>query len=496
MLDPHLRDLPPELFEEPEPANPENGEAGAESGPGEDQSERPKWPNLREIRARIQPTTKAGCPLSEARDLLNQAFTTGDKLRTLVRYRGDFLVWGYDGASYSVLPEQDIRALIYELLAKENPKRDDVSNTLDALRAVCEIGSGAESPMWLRDVRGFGYDPNECLIARDTIVHLPSGRTHPATPLLFATSAIPTSYDPKAPQPAAWLGFLRSVWPSDQQSIDTLQETFGYLLTTDTSQQKAFLMIGPKRSGKGTIARVLASMLGKNNIAGPTLNSLSTNFGLQPLIGKQVAIISDARLSGKADQSTIAERVLSISGEDALTIDRKHRESWTGTLKTRFLILSNELPRLSDASGALSSRFILLQMTRSFYGQEDLGLGARVLAELPGILQWSIAGLHRLRKRGYFVQPASSADAIDELDALTSPIKAFIADRCTIDPKGKIECGNLYARWRLWCEQEGRERPGTSASFGRDLRSAVPGLKSARIGPEDDRGPRYYVGIR
>ena len=99
-----------------------------------------------------------------------------------------------------------------------------------------------------------------------------------------------------------------------------------------------------------------------------------TNFGLAPLIGKRLAIISDARLSGRADQHAIAERLLSITGEDALTIDRKYAPAWTGRLHTRFLILSNELPRLADASGALAGRFILLSLTESFYGREDQGL--------------------------------------------------------------------------------------------------------------------------
>jgi len=69
------------------------------------------------------------------------------------------------------------------------------------------------------------------------------------------------------------------------------------------------------------------------------------------VVGKRVAIISDARLGGRADQHAIAERLLSITGEDTITVDRKFREAWTRRLQTRFLILSNELPRLPDASG-------------------------------------------------------------------------------------------------------------------------------------------------
>jgi hypothetical protein len=41
-----------------------------------------------------------------------------------------------------------------------------------------------------------------------------------------------------------------------------------------------------------------------------------------------------------------------------LTIDRKYEEPWSGQLPTRIMVLTNELPRSTDASGATSSRFI------------------------------------------------------------------------------------------------------------------------------------------
>ena len=145
------------------------------------------------------------------------------------------------------------------------------------------------------------------------------------------------------------------MWPDDRSSIDTLQEIFGLAVTAETKHQKAFLIVGPKRSGKGTIARLLTRVLGIENTVNPTHGSLGTNFGLATLIGKRVAVISDARIGGRADQHIIAERLLSITGEDAITINRKFRDAWTGRMQTRFLILSNELPRLPDASGALAS---------------------------------------------------------------------------------------------------------------------------------------------
>ena len=79
----------------------------------------------------------------------------------------------------------------------------------------------------------------------------------PATPRFFTPVALDYDFDINAGPPEQWLAFLSQLWPDDPQSVATLQEWFGYCLTLDTRQQKILMMVGPKRSGKGTIARVL-----------------------------------------------------------------------------------------------------------------------------------------------------------------------------------------------------------------------------------------------
>ena len=72
----------------------------------------------------------------------------------------------------------------------------------------------------------------------------------------------------------------------------------------------------------------------------------------------------------------------------------------------------NELPKISDTSGALPSRFIILTLTQGFYGHEDHGLLKRLLPELPGIFAWALAGRRRLAKRDRFEMPKSSGRAL------------------------------------------------------------------------------------
>ena len=186
----------------------------------------------------------------------------------------------------------------------------------------------------------------------------------------------------------------------------------GLMLTPDTSYHKVFMLVGPRRSGKSTIIRVLTALLGRDSVATPKLHDLAQDFRLAPLIDKRVACITDARIGPRTDVHALAERLLSISGEDEQQIDRKYRSPWQGKLHVRFLISTNELPRIADASGALASRFVLLTLRNSFLDREDLQLTEKLLTELPGILNAALMGLDRLRSRGNFRMPQSSLDAI------------------------------------------------------------------------------------
>lgn len=272
------------------------------------------------------------------------------------------------------------------------------------------------------------------------------------------------------------IGFLSQLWQKDEQSIATLQEWFGYMLTPDTRQHKILMLVGPKRSGKGTIARILRELVGPENTASPTLASLGTNFSLWPLLGKTVALIHDARLSGRTDAAVVTERLLSISGKDAQTIDRKFLSPVTTKMMVRFMVLTNELPKLADSSGALPGRMIVLRLTESFFGREDKTLTDRLLTELPGILLWSIAGWEQLHERGHFEQPMTGKEMLEDLENLSSPVGAFVRERCRVGPGGSVEKKALFDAWKRWCEGQNREHPGDAATFGRNLRAVVPNL--------------------
>jgi putative DNA primase/helicase len=396
--------------------------------------------------------------------------------------RSRLLPWLHDALRYTRDRESNEMILVP---FDANPT--SVNSALESIKAHVHLPASVTSPSWLNGRNGPA--PDELLVCKSKLIHLPTGRHFNATPQLFVTNALDFDFDPNAPEPMEWYRFLHQLFDGDSQSHDLLQEWFGYSLVADTSQQKMLLMVGPRRGGKGTIARVLTQLIGDGNVAGPTTSSLAGPFGLQPLVGKSLAIVSDARFSGDGI-ATVVERLLTISGEDAVSIDRKYLTAVTMKLPTRFMFLTNEFPRLSDASGALAGRFVILQLTRSFYGQEDTALTKRLMGELPGILNWAIKGWNRLRERGHFVMPDSCAEAMRELEELSSPVQAFVREACIVAPGARVEIEELYAEWQRWCASQGRGKATNRQIFGRDLKAAFPLLICRR-----GTSTRFYEGI-
>jgi putative DNA primase/helicase len=369
------------------------------------------------------------------------------------------------------------------------PHEGEGRQRLEALKAVTHLPPTVQPPAWLD---GDGPSPRDLVVTANGILHVPSRELRAHDPRLFVGHAVPFAYDPDAPPPTRWQRFLHELWSDDQESVALLQEMFGYAVSGDTRLQKIMLLVGPTRAGKGVVANVLSHLVGHDNVGAPTLDGLTTNFGLQDLIGKTLAVVSDARLGRRANVQALAERLLSVSGEDAITIDRKYRDPWTGRLGVRFLLLTNELPRFTDASGALAKRFVLLTLEQSFYGRENLGLLGELLPELPGVLIWALDGLDRLREQGHFTEPSSSRDAIRDLEDLASPMSAFVRDRCALGREQRVHVDALWAAWKTWCDDQSQHH-GTKQTFGRDLHAAIAGLRVSR--PRDDNHERVYVGV-
>ncbi len=317
----------------------------------------------------------------------------------------------------------------------------------------------------------------------------------PPTPRFFTRMSRGYNFNPDAAPPEKWLRFLAQVWPDEQESIDCLQEYFGYLFSSDMSHEKMLYLRGMPASGKGTILDMIRRVVGEKNVTAPTGAQLGTNFGLAPFLGKSVAIMDDARWDTK-DSQVVLERFLTIVGRGRATIDRKNRDHSEEPLPTRFVVASNNLPRLRDPSAALLRRLLILRTAGDFAGQENNNLREELADELPGVLLWALEGLRRLTERGRFVQPPSGQEDMEIVRSLSSNVMAFVDDCCEVDPTAFTSHKRLYEAWKRWCTEQGIQYVVSRPDLIADFTSAL-GYKIKDCRPGDGAGrERGFKGLR
>lgn len=444
---------------------------------------------------------------------------TPDGDSTLALFQGAYHLWG---VSWRSMPDDDLNAelavharTVFEAdmpaRLAEAPEgkppslpavtKNTIANVRVNLAGMVNLpDTGDCPPFWIGGPAG-RPDPADVIAAPNGLFTLEDiaagkGPFAPPTPRLFTLNALPFPVPKNPSPPVLWLAKLDEWFNGDKASIDGLGEWLGYLLTANTAAHKLLLLIGRPRSGKGTILRTMTELVGASNVASTTFAAFGESFGLEPLVGKPVAVIPDARLSGRTDTAAVVERLLSVSGEDVQSINRKHQRRITANLRCRFVLASNEMPRLPDASGAVTSRFHILSLPNSWEGKEDRDLGAKLTAELAGILRWAAEGWVRLKANGLRFTPNDAAkEHRKELERLSSPIKTFIKECCVIGPDHEVEISAAYTDWRYWNWKCGRQ-VSSEAVFGRDMRAALPHLKSKQENKAGEERKRKYLGIK
>lgn len=439
--------------------------------------------------------------LDHARSFLNNLFCSEEGY-TLVHYAQDFFI--YVGTHYEIIEEATIRSKLYTYLDKckkmgkkgelqgFNPTPASVSAALDAVKSITHLPNhpNTKPPIWLEQYADNQPDSSDLISLENGIFHLRDYVILPHSLGFFTPNSLPFAYDPTAQCPQ-WMQFLQSLWSKDPESIDCLQEMFGYILSGDTRQQKFFNLIGPRRSGKGTINKILVSLLGQHNTVAPQLEELCDTFGLQPWLGKLLASFTDAR-APERNRSAVVSQLLRIVGGDTITVNRKNKESWNGYLPTRLVIYSNEVLQLTENSNALTGRMIVLKMTEAFYDKEDADLSTKLDKELSGIFNWAMEGLkRRLARGGRFVQPESGRSLLELMAELGNPVGSFVEDVLEFDVMGTVSKDDVFTCYKRWALHKSLP-PGTELAFKRRFLAAT---QEHRINVDIDRtnGGRIHI---
>ena len=391
---------------------------------------------------------------------------------TLVR--ADQTYYEYTGKVWRPLTDDGLEARVARALAPSQPQSSTVSGT------VAQIGRFAHSET---SAPTANFPGTACF--ENGVLHFDSGMLTPHDKGYRATCLLPYDYQPGAQCPH-WLQFLSTAFSGDSERIALLQEWFGYLLSGDNAHHKTLLLIGPPRSGKGTIGRMLSRLVGEDNYAGGSLSDFASPPTLDLLRHKTVMFIGDAQrnLPGNI-RDAIIERVKQITGGDEITFSRKYKGSVTAVLPTRITVAANSLPRMFDDSGALAGRIMPLPLDVSHAGREDLRLLDVLVGELEGVAAWALKGLARLRAQGRFTLPAASQDESDYIRESYSPLSVFLDACAHYSPEATVSSREVYDCYLKWCQ-----------STGEDTRLSQRAVTSAVKDHAAAHGAKYRAAVR
>lgn len=229
------------------------------------------------------------------------------------------------------------------------------------------------------------------------MLNVETGELLPHSPGYLSSIRIPFAFDPGA-LCLRFLQFIEEVTEGDGQLAAVLQEITGYVLTSETRAEKAFLLCGSGSNGKSVFAKVLQALVGEDNVSSVPLSRFSQPFGMQPIIGKTLNIASENEVGSRIN----TENLKSVVSGDKISVAVKYQNDVPYTPICKLVFLVNSLPETSDATYGFFRKILIVPFNHRFTDAEkDVDLFEKLRAEMPGILNWALEGLRRLKGNGF-----------------------------------------------------------------------------------------------
>jgi putative DNA primase/helicase len=295
----------------------------------------------------------------------------------------------------------------------------------------------------------------------------------------FLSNKLDITHDVAAQCPI-WIKTLNEIFQPDAdkvEKIQLLQEFIGYCLIPDTTYPQFLWMVGEGGNGKSLILNVMTALVGKENISYAQLEDLDNPFVRAELQGKLLSMSSEMSSS-----ATISDGYLKqLTSGDLIQAERKNERPFSFKSYARIVGATNTLPRLLDHSGGFGRRAMIMRLNRVFTeAEQDKGLEAKILNEMPGILNWAIQGLQNLLSRKSYAIPDSCRIEVQQYRVNSDPIKLFAAEylRKCADKQKWVKSGALYESYKDWSRDNGYKTLAsnqfadrlTGAGFTKDVR--------------------------
>lgn len=306
-------------------------------------------------------------------------------------------------------------------------------------------------------------DQGEWLLpARNGLVNLKTGEFVPMRPELHITYTAGTDYDPNAMCPA-WDKFLLQIMEDDQDLVEYLRCAVGYTLTTQTSEHALFFAYGSGANGKSTFLNVLRALFGDlgaqangdmllEKHGGQGLSQNGASSEVARLVGKRLVAMSEVEDGRHFSEKTVKW----YTGGEVITARFLYQNTFEFKPRFKLWLAGNYKPTIKGSDHGIWRRLKLIPFTVTIPpDQRDPDLERKLCAELPGILNWALAGCQRWQASGHKLQePTIISNELAEYRGEMDVVGSWLSEFTYADPEGEIHFGDTYKFYKAWSEQQ------------------------------------------
>jgi putative DNA primase/helicase len=301
----------------------------------------------------------------------------------------------------------------------------------------------------------------------------------------------PVSYDPAADCPA-WHRFVAQVFADDLDLIEYVKRVIGHGMTGDVREQILPILWGKGANGKSTFINVILAMLGEDYAVKASRDLFMARKAdshptqMARLFGRRIVVCTETQEGGRLDEGLVKE----LTGGDPITARRMREDYWQFSPTHKPILVTNHKPEIRGADEGIRRRLRLVPFDVRFWNADDAEerakglppdlmqdkeLQAKLMRELPGVLNWAIEGCLAWQRDGLGLPGAVKA-ATSGYIAEQDRLQAFIAEECVIGgPDFRVRANMLYVRYAGWCKQTGEE-PCSMRKFG-EMIDGTEGVK-------------------
>lgn len=420
--------------------------------------------------------------------------------RRLVKWRGDWLIWNEERPHHKEVDESWLTFSVSEWLIEKGLRgtRKLIGEILAAAERskTCYLGDEVGGKTWVgapedrpEGIETFGkYTITFRNLSLDALsVAGGKPQTYPRTPDWFVLNSLDFDYEPEAECPE-FLKFLDSSFEGDEGRIKLVRQWFAMHLVDYREFDSIVYLVGVPRSGKTTLTRIYSEVMGTENVASTSIESLGSNrFALWELRHKPAILIPDAYNSVHCNK-VVGSLLKCISGREPVRIDIKGRKAVSEQLG-QIVISANEFIQFRDESGALASRIKLIPFEKSFAGVEDRDLLAKLEREKAGILNWALEIVLETVQQGKYVLPEKSLEYHERYESSLAPLTEFFEDYTEQKPQNsRSACLDVYWVYeKVFCPAR-RQVPLEYQSFLSKAMEKLVGVKVSRSLTHQDYG--------